>query len=74
MRARHELSQRYKRLVPRVAPKSAPMTLIAMQYCLEAGTEPLARMDQTGSAIEVLSESVMRIVRSALRLGLTTTG
>lgn len=45
-----------------------------MQYCLEAGTEPLARMDQTGSAIEVPSESVMRIVRSALRLGLTTTG
>ena len=50
------------------------MTLIAMQYCLEAGTEALARMDQTGSAIEVPSESVMRIVRSALRLGLTTTG
>ncbi len=60
--------------MPKVAKKMLPMTVVAMQYCAEAGTEVLPAMAQIGNATEDTPERAKRVTRTPLRRVLRRTG
>ena len=64
----------YIKFVPRVAPNTEPMTAVAMQYWLDAGTELLAAIAQTGSAMDRPIEKIIRVTLRPTRLFLICTG
>ena len=46
--------------MPRVAANNEPMTVVAMQYWLEAGIEFVVTIAQTGKLADVIIDKMMR--------------
>ncbi len=74
MIARHELIQRYSMFVPRVDRKTLPITVVAMQYCADAGTALLPAIAHTGNRSEIANDTTIRMTRTVFLLTLSNTG
>ncbi len=60
--------------MPKVDKKILPITVVAMQYWADAGTELLPAMAQIGRHTEVTHDVIMRVRRIAFLLVFKSTG
>ena len=61
-------------LVPKVDRNTLPMTVVAMQYCADAGTALLPAIAQTGKSSEIANDTTIRATRTVFLLVLSNTG